>query len=381
MVETAFFTSNNREKYPNEGKLDICKKCITMHIDNWDPSTYLWILEEVDVPYIPQEWNDILTKQMAKGAEITSSSIIGRYMSKMKLRQNKNYRWADSEMLQNINSAKIEQTMRENGYDNAQIQEALTKNMVIAPEKPDYLINQSSNPEPIVEQEKEDNTFLNDLTEEDRTYLRLKWGKTYRPEEWVQLEQLYEEMTQSYDISAAGDVNTLKLACKTSLKANQLLDIGDIEGAQKATKMYDSLMKQGKWTAAQNKSSDTQDFSSIGELVALCEKEGFIPRYYIDTPNDKVDKVILDLQNYTRDLINGESNLNNMLDNALKAIERDRINESIIDTDDTDEAFEESLFAEQNEELKVEDYQEFNEFEEKDEIQDEAFYASLKDDY
>nr|DAP55678.1 MAG TPA: hypothetical protein [Caudoviricetes sp.] len=27
-----------------------------------------------------------------------------------------------------------------------------------------------------------------DLTDEDRTYLRLKWGKTYKPEEWVKLE-------------------------------------------------------------------------------------------------------------------------------------------------------------------------------------------------
>jgi hypothetical protein len=30
-----------------------------------------------------------------------------------------------------------------------------------------------------------DDGFDEDLTEEDRTYLRLKWGKTYRPEEWI----------------------------------------------------------------------------------------------------------------------------------------------------------------------------------------------------
>jgi hypothetical protein len=30
--------------------------------------------------------------------------------------------------------------------------------------------------------------FDDDLTEEDRTYLRLKWGKTYKPEEWIKLE-------------------------------------------------------------------------------------------------------------------------------------------------------------------------------------------------
>jgi hypothetical protein len=30
--------------------------------------------------------------------------------------------------------------------------------------------------------------FISDLTEEEITYLRLKWGKTYKPEEWIRLE-------------------------------------------------------------------------------------------------------------------------------------------------------------------------------------------------
>lgn len=96
-------------------------------------------------------------------------------------------------------------------------------------------------------------------------------------------------MMNSYDIQSAGDKNTLILACKSSLKANQLMDIGDIEGAQKATKMYDSLMKSGKWTAAQNKEKSNDFIDSIGELVAICEREGFIPKYYTDKPEDKVD--------------------------------------------------------------------------------------------
>jgi hypothetical protein len=38
-------------------------------------------------------------------------------------------------------------------------------------------------------------------------------------------------MCKSYDIQGAGHEDTLKLVCKTSLKANQLLDIGDVDGA------------------------------------------------------------------------------------------------------------------------------------------------------
>ena len=78
-----------------------------------------------------------------------------------------------------------------------------------------------------------------ELTDEDKLYLRLKWGKAYKPDEWIELERLYNEMMESYDIQTAGHKDTLKLICKTSLKANQLIDMGDIEGYQKMSKVYD----------------------------------------------------------------------------------------------------------------------------------------------
>lgn len=37
-------------------------------------------------------------------------------------------------------------------------------------------------------------------------------------------------MINSYDIQGAGHIDNLKLMCKTSLKANQLIDANDIEG-------------------------------------------------------------------------------------------------------------------------------------------------------
>lgn len=50
-------------------------------------------------------------------------------------------------------------------------------------------------------------------------------------------------MENSYDIQTAGHKDTLKMLCKTSLKANQLLDANDIEGFQRLSKVYDSLSK------------------------------------------------------------------------------------------------------------------------------------------
>lgn len=230
-----FYVSNNLEKYPDGGKLKQCKKCLTMHINNWDPDTYMWILQECDVPYVPDEWNKLLASYGKDRSKLTGTTILGRYLAKMKLKQFKDYRWKDSDFLQELNNSKIEQTMKRQGYDAQQIAEAIQKATFTLPvgELPppptvESDLEELENAEDYFAQQTGANDDLtSDLTDEDRLYLRLKWGKTYKPEEWIQLEKLYAEMMESYDIQSAGHIDTLKLICKTSLKANQLIDIGD----------------------------------------------------------------------------------------------------------------------------------------------------------
>jgi len=189
------------------------------------------------------------------------------------------------------------------------------------------------------------------LTEDDKTYLRLKWGKTYRPEEWVRLEKLYNDMMESYDIQTAGHIDTLKKICKTSLKSDQLLDIGDVDGAQKMIKMYDMLMKSGRFTEAQNKTEKGEAVDSVSELVNMCEKQGFIPRYYVDGPQDKVDRVLEDLQKYTRTLVVEEMGLGPMIEKVAKQLEEDMAAKAANNgAEDEEEALEEDLFKEEKEE-------------------------------
>lgn len=372
MRGTEFYGSNNLEKYP-EGKLHQCKKCLTMHVDNWDSSTYMWILEECDVPYIPEEWNKLLQKYASEGKTITGTTIIGRYLAKMKLKQFRDYRFKDTEFLQQMADHKVEETMKRQGYEAAEIAKVIEQSHISAPERPTpppLTIPNSNNTDNIslgtedyfAEQNSEyDIDIAADLTDDDKRYLLLKWGKSYTPEEWVKLEQLYNEMMQSYDIQSAGHIDNLKLLCKTSLKSNQLLDIGDVDGAQKMLRMYDSLMKSGKFTAAQNKAETGEYVDSISELVAICEKEGFIPRYYIDQPGDRVDETIADLKGYTRSLVVDEMNLGNLIESAVKTMAREEAKEEDEDIED------EIMSLEDVDQLKDEDFEEFNEFEEDEE--------------
>ena len=390
--ETEFYTSNNLEKYPDGGKMHQCKQCITMHIDNFDPNTYLWLLEEADVPYVPEEWNKLMLKYARDGQKITGASIIGRYFSKMKLKQYRNYRWKDTEFLQNMADQKMRQAMERQGYSEAEIVSAIeTGNVGIPDEMLEKLradneaqINEPPadylNPHGFGPIDSAYDDLDNDLTDEDRTYLKLKWGQSYRPHEWIELEQLYEEMLNSYDIQAAGDLNTLKIACKCSLKANQLLDIGDVDGAQKATKMYDSLMKSGKWTAAQIKAEESELIDSIGELVAICEADGFIPKYYVSEPKDHVDRVIEDLKKYTTDLVTSEAGLSSMIEVALNQIqdENERIKAAAELGEEAEEDEEAKMFDyENNEVISDTDFVDFQDFQDDLEDQDYDTLASL----
>ena len=392
MKGTEFYSSNNLEKYPNEGTFPKCKHCMTMHVDNWNPDTYLWILEEADVPYIPEEWNKLISTFAKPGTKVTGTTILGRYLSKMKLKQFKDYRWKDTDFLREQANAKIEQTMKQQGYDAAAIASVIQQGTIGVPPPPppetedEFDGNQGSwdgsASDYFETRNYEEEAESLGLTEEDITYLKLKWGKTYKPEEWVQLEQLFEDMMGSYDIQSAGHIDTLKFVCKTSLKANQLLDIGDVDGAQKMIKMYDGLMKSGKFTAAQNKAEQGEYVDSISELVAICEKDGFIPRYYTDGPQDKVDRVIQDMQDYTYTLVTEEMHLGSLIEKAVKQIQDEKLKdlEEEIDDETEEEALERELFTKDENYTEDEDYIDFAEFEDEAGAADDSFYKLLMEE-
>lgn len=377
MDENQFYSSKRLDRYPNDGKLSECKKCLTRHVNNWDPSTYLWILEEVDVPYIEEEWNKLLATYGKDPKKISGMTILGRYLSKMKLKQFCNDGWADTERLKAEADAKKSEIMARSGYSGEEIEQALQEQtykeyIPAAPAWP----GESGPVEAAPPMDLFETDFVDtDLTDEDRKYLTLKWGKTYKPYEWVQLEQYYQEMMESFDIQTPSHIDYLKLICKTSLKAHQLIDLGDIEGFQKMSKVYDTLMKSAKFTAVQNKAESGEFIDSIGELVLLCEREGFVPRFYTAEPKDKVDETLRDMRGYTNTLVTEEMNLGTLIESAVKALQKQAEIEEDEDIDDDDD----DLSYDEISELRDKDYEEYTELLEEEAEDDENLIRQLLD--
>ena len=334
---------NNFYTYKDGHKTELCKKCLTMHINNFDPSTFLWLLEKMDVPYIPEEWNILRDRAYAKDPlKMNGMSVFGKYLSKMKLKQWKDYGWADTERLQEENKKKAEEKAEEiaereadakERFERGEISEAQYKTLTSTEKQFEnrVMMPPGSVPGGIAPNAFNENNFMSeeelpdpalDLTQDDKVYLAMKWGRLYKPNEWIELEKKYNEMMNSFDIQDSDTTGTLILICKTYLKMNQAIDCGDMEGYGKLSRVYDSLRKSAKFTAAQKKEQKEDYVDSVGALVAMCEREGgFIPRFATDIPQDKVDATLQDMNNYIKKLVTQDLGFGQQIEDSLKKIQ------------------------------------------------------------
>ena len=65
-------------------------------------------------------------------SKLTGTTILGRYLAKMKLNQWKEFRWKDNDHLRELENLKIEQTMKQQGYDAGEIALAIEKKNSVA---------------------------------------------------------------------------------------------------------------------------------------------------------------------------------------------------------------------------------------------------------
>ena len=374
MNDTQFYT------YKNGDKTEMCKNCLTMHVNNFEPDTFLWLLEKMDVPYIPSEWNVLRDRDYAKDPnKVGGAAVFGKYLAKMKLKQWNQFGWADSERLQeeekkkaeeHAESVKAQENWAREQYQNGEISEAEYKTLTSALTQeldytqgkiqreyngygiasngaaagPNALFSEANYMRP----EDMPNPAA-DLTEEDKKYLVMKWGRLYQPNEWVELERIYQEMVNSFDIQDADTINTLILICKVTLKANQALDSGDYDGFGKLSRTLEQMRKSAKFTAAQKKEEKVDAVDCVGELVTMCEKQGFIPRFATNIPQDKVDITLKDMNDYVQKLVTQDLGFGQQIEDALKKIQLQK----------EMQMQETGLWSDEEDTLNDEDYQEY----------------------
>ena len=313
-----------------DGKnMELCKKCITMHVNVHEPSTIYHILERIDIPFIPADWENLVVRYANDPRKNKGSSIVGRYISKMKLAQYRSHVWADTPKFLDQHTAR------------------LLSLKVLEKERIEQYSVATGTEKEITDSSGLTFDFGSTLTRVQKDTYIVKWGRLYKEEEWLQLEDFYNKMHSTYDIQGASHEDYLKMICKTSLKMNQAIDTGDIDGFSKLSKNYDQMMRSAKFTAVQNKPEENNFISSIGEMVRLCEAEGFVPRHHTETDQDTIDLTINDITSYLTRLVKTELNLGSLIESTIKLMENEAEQQKSIIT--IDEVLDDGDFLEYTE--------------------------------
>lgn len=195
------------------------------------------------------------------------------------------------------------------------------------------------------------------LSKEDLTKLREFWGSEYTEDQLKRFQALYEDIEKTQSITTAIQRDNARKMCMLSYQVEKSIWDEAAKGTdiRALVSSYNDLAKAADFSPKTARNAG--DFESIGELCAYLEKKGYKNEFYNWQPKDEVDLVMKNLQNYTRRIVVGETNIAEELNEKLDQIQQmnkleeynedeERYNRIVID---------DSLADEFNEDFEVDD--------------------------
>lgn len=159
--------------------------------------------------------------------------------------------------------------------------------------------------------------------------LRKVWSSTYAPEELLWLENFYNQIVATQNVSTpilqekARDFCENELAIKKGMRAG--VDVKKLMDAA------DNMVKTYHFEASNAKSA--ADFESVGELMVYYGKKGWHPNWHTE-PQDSIDFMMENIQNYLKRLVMNEGNFAEQVEDKrerynmtekLEAIENEKV--------------------------------------------------------
>ena len=200
-------------------------------------------------------------------------------------------------------------------------------------------------------QARKENTIddeIKELNDAKLKRLRKIWSGAYKPEQLLWLDDFYNKIVATQNVSTpilqekARDFCELQLHIKEGLRAG--VDVS------KMMKQADDIVKTYNFTASNAKSA--ADFESVGELMVYYGKKGWHPNWHTE-PQDSIDFMMENIQNYLKRLVMNEGNFAEQVEDKkarynmtqrLEEIENEKVD--IDDTADIEYEGDEELAAE-----------------------------------
>lgn len=240
------------------GRVPYCKVCLkNMSVDgngNIDIEKFKKVLKEIDKPFL----QDVLQSAYNESSKVENGDVIGIYFKNINsLGQYKKLGWEDSKF-----GYENEDCDNSKYYDSALNDFVITKEMIT------------------------------------------KWGSNFEVDQYMMLEDLYQNLFNSYDIDNRSQEEYLKTACLYQLRNIEAIRQGDADEAKKWGSLFDSYMASGKLKPNQLSESDKMGgVTNFATFFQYIEKSNdFIPTFP-DLILDDIDYSIFMLLNYNRTLM------------------------------------------------------------------------------
>ena len=266
----------------SDGVLPICANCIEkmMFINAGDFNFYDKLCQWADIPFLVEEWSKLYQFNAEKTFEIYAKMY------------------------------------KKGQYENADWREVNKRYQELA--KQGKLHNK-----------------IPELQEEEYQKLRRDWGENYTTQELIALENLFQGILNTQNISNKLQSTDVRRICKISL----IIDDKIREGVDFKDDLanYEKLVKIAALSPKDVKNAN--DFNSVGELFAYLEKKGWENKFYDGVSKDIVDETMKNIQLYVRNLYVNETGISEDIERRIEGLKIVKELEEEYDTpeDDLDE--------------------------------------------
>lgn len=236
-----------------DGKVPICKSCIKELIDYNNISSIYDLLQTMDIPFLYDYY-----EKAKEGDKDTFGNYIRMCNS---LPQIKNLHWKDSCFDENGNRQRDTFS-----FDKA-------------------------------EQE-----LLNEF--KPTREMLIRWGTKYTPEQYIKLENFYNDMKEKNIIETPQEEDYLKKLAVISMKMDEELENCNYSQVKQLGDLFSKYMADSKFRATDKSDTDkTGGIRSFSAIYAEVESDDFIPpwehyRKIKGVDQDIVDKVIMHMENF-----------------------------------------------------------------------------------
>ena len=165
-----------------------------------------------------------------------------------------------------------------------------------------------------IREEKREDEEIEAFKEDREKKLHERWSAGYSWEELLWLDDYYEHIKATQNVSTPILEEYAKDLCEIELQIKKGLRSG--EDVKKLMDARNDTIKIANFTA--NNSKTASAFESIGELMVYYGKKGFKVNYHQE-PKDSIDFLMKNDQNYLRRVVMNEGSLGEMVEEKKEA--------------------------------------------------------------